>query len=56
MNYRVKSIATSNLGYSVRWIVVNESTGRWAHSDPFLTKEMAEAFLEGFMKGYARDE
>ena len=51
MNYHVTSIVTDNLGYTTRWVVVDD-LGRWTHTDPFLTKEMAEAFLKSFLSEY----
>ena len=39
---------TELTGYPIEWYVCDE-LGRWVHADPFLTKEMAEEFLKGFL-------
>ena len=48
MKYSVHSRLTESTSYPIQWYVCDE-IGRWVHSDAFLTKEMAEEFLKGFL-------
>ena len=48
MKYSVHSRLTESTSYPIQWYVCDE-LGRWVHADPFLTKEMAEEFLEEFL-------
>ena len=51
MNYYVNSRMSEAVGYPIEWYVTDD-IGRWVHTDPFLTKEMAEAFLKSFLSEY----
>jgi len=48
MKYSVHSRLTESTSYPIHWYVCDE-LGRWVHTEPFLTKEMAEEFLKGFL-------
>ena len=49
MKYQVNSRMSEAVGYPIEWYVTDD-IGRWVHNEPFMSKEIAEAFLLGFLQ------